>query len=192
MNRSEKALVTRAKKGDRKAFEILVKRHQNQVYNLICYLMGQAQEAEDLTQEVFIKVYRAIKGFRFKSSFNTWLYRITVNTVYDRLRKRPKYPLQSLDEPIRTEEGEITRQIPAHSPSPLEIITAKELQEKISKALDSLSLKLRTIFILREIEDLSYKEIASILGCSEGTVKSRLYRARMELRKLLRPYLKKG
>lgn len=185
-------MVTRAKKGDLKAFEILVKRHQNQVYNLICYLMGQDQEAEDLTQEVFIKIYRAIKGFRFRSNFNTWLYRITVNTVYDRLRQRPKYPLQSLDEPIQTEEGEITRQIPARSPSPLEIIATKELQEKISKALDSLSVKLRTIFVLREIEDLSYKEIASILGCSRGTVKSRLYRARMELRKLLKPFLKKG
>lgn len=185
-------LVDRAQEGDREAFQTLVERYQEKVYS-ICYgKVKDEQDAKDVSQDVFVKVFRYIENFNKESSFYTWLYRITVNTCIDFLRKRSRRNEVDYDDTIQSDEdvegGELLM------PSKLGIdpdkeLGRKELREKMLEALDSLSDKHRSILTLREVEGLSYKEMAEVLDISKGTVMSRLYHARQYFQEALDDYV---
>ena len=186
-------LVERVQGGDQDAFKELVERYQRKVYS-ICYGMLKDSEASlDVSQEVFIKVYRYMEKFNRESSFYTWLYRITVNMCIDHIRKNSKVQRVEYDDRISHESGEIEGE--EHSlPSTLgihpdKVYGRKELREKMLEALETLSEKHRTILILREVEGLSYEEMADVLNISKGTVMSRLYHARRYFQDAIHEYL---
>jgi RNA polymerase sigma-70 factor (ECF subfamily) len=174
--------------GDRTALDRLVLRHKDRVFNLCYRLLGDYSEAEECAQETFIKVFRGLKGFRFESSFSTWLYTIAVNLCRNR-RKSAEHRFwkrvlrfgQNSQEKERPEDFEI--EDPA--PSPLVRMTEKEKEIMLQSAIDSLSHDHRTVIILRHVEELSYEEISRITGYNPGTLKSKLARARLLLQKRL-------
>lgn len=188
---SDEELVERFISGETDSFPMLVEKYKWQVYNIIYGIMGSRDEAEDLSQEVFIKIYKNLSHFKRKSKFYTWLYRITVNVCLSAKRKKSKsshiISISTLSG-VSTNQGEV--ELADESFSPQKIFRDRELAIKIRSAIDSLSGILRITFILREFEDLSYRELARIFRCSIGTVKSRLSRARESLRQTLTPYLK--
>ncbi|MBI5090866.1 MAG: sigma-70 family RNA polymerase sigma factor [Candidatus Hydrogenedentes bacterium] len=171
-------LVERAQSGDLTAFEELVRRYRNDVFSLSYHYVRSREEAWDISQEVFFKAYRALGQFRGDSGFKTWLLRITANHCKDQFKKR------RLDT-IRFDETLHEDDMPAASSGPDESAEAKELGAAISTALESLSAKHRTAFILREFEGMSYEEMAQVMGCSLGTVMSRLHHARRKLQQSL-------
>lgn len=185
-------LVERAQDGDREAFGQLVKRYQEKVYS-ICYgKVKDEQDAMDVTQDVFVKVFRYLENFEQESSFYTWLYRITVNTSIDFLRKQSRKAQVDYDDSIKSEEDVEGNELLMPSRlgvNPDEAFGRKELRQKMLEALESLSEKHRTILNLREVEGLSYKEMAEVLDISKGTVMSRLYHARQYFQEALDDYL---
>lgn len=185
-------LIKRCQEGSLEAFDALVLKYHKKVFNVAYRLLNNYDEANDIAQEVFVRVFRAIKGFRQESSIFTWLYRITVNLSKNRLKvlAREKRRTESLDDPIMTEEGEVKREVAEDKPLPSEILINKENGELIKVALASLDEEFRTVVVLRDIENLSYEEIAQILKINIGTVKSRLHRARMILREKLKGALR--
>jgi RNA polymerase sigma-70 factor (ECF subfamily) len=185
-------LIKKCQEGSLEAFDELVLKYQKKVFNVAYRLLDNYDEANDIAQEVFVRVFRAIKGFRFKAQIFTWLYRITVNLSKNRLRvlAGERKRNTSLDDPISTEEGEMKRQVADDSPLPQDQLINKEKGELIAKALASLEDEFRTVVVLRDIEGLGYKEIACILKINIGTVKSRLHRARMLLREKLKGVLR--
>ena len=160
--------------GENEGFEILVRKYQGRVLNIVYSLVGQDREAEDIIQEVFLKVYDNLKGFKQKSQFSTWLYRITVNTTYDFLRKRKGLAEEGLFEKIVAFYGR-----------PDDDLLLEEREEMVQAALNKVPFKFRTALVLKDIEGLSYNQISEVLCCSIGTVESKIYRARMFLRKEL-------
>jgi RNA polymerase sigma-70 factor (ECF subfamily) len=186
-------LVDRAQEGDRDAFQTLVERYQEKVYS-ICYgKIGDEHDAKDVSQDVFIKVYRYIDGFNKNASFYTWLYRIAVNTSIDFLRKQSRRDKVDYDDTIeRNEEfleGDDMLMPSKLGLNPDEALGRKELRSEMLEALNELSEKHRTILNLREVEGLSYDEMAEVLDISKGTVMSRLYHARRYFQDALRDYL---
>ncbi|MBI3945299.1 MAG: sigma-70 family RNA polymerase sigma factor [Armatimonadetes bacterium] len=182
-------LVERCKQDDTDAYEVLVDRYRNKILNYVARFSGAA-DAEDLTQEVFIKAYLAIRKFQGKSSFQTWLYRIANNVCVDRYRRSSRDRIAySLDDPVETEDGEVAREIPDWSGDPEGVAQSRELQALVQQTLLTLSDKLRSVVILHDLEGMPYDEIAETLQIPVGTVKSRLFNARMELRNKLRPYV---
>lgn len=179
----DQLLVERSKKGDRESFEQLVRLYENKVFTIAYRLMGNHADAADLAQDAFIKIYQALPNFRGDSSFSTWIYHITVNVCRDELRKRQRRPTVSLDE--TTGENNITYEIRSTAPGPEEMLDQNETQVMIQQCLNTLSDDYRSILVMREIQELSYEEIAETLGCSLGTVKSRLSRARQALKEKL-------
>lgn len=177
MSSDPRQLIARFKAGDNAAFEGLVRLYQDRVYSLCRHLLGNAHEAEDAAQDSFIKAYRHLRHFTPNASFYTWLYRITVNTCHD-YRKRPFFA--SLFS--RSAEGEdfLAWEMPDEL-SPERLYESKEMGQALQHALQKLSLKLKTVLVLKEMEGLSYEEIAEVLDISLGTVKSRLSRARDEV-----------
>jgi RNA polymerase sigma-70 factor, ECF subfamily len=169
-------LITRFKDGDRSAFEQLVLKYQDRVYNLCRHMVQDADDAQDAAQDVFIKAYGSLKSYRPEASFYTWLYRITVNTCLD-------YGKKSRPEPFDDESA--VDNLPSAQPSPERLYESKEAGLLIEAALRRLPGKLRAVIVLKEIEGLSYEEMADALDTSIGTVKSRISRAREELRMLL-------
>ncbi|MFQ6096540.1 MAG: RNA polymerase sigma factor [Armatimonadota bacterium] len=184
-------LVDRAKEGDVRAFEALAERHKDKIHNSIARLCGDPQEAQDLTQEVFVRAFTSIRRFRGASSFQTWLYRIATNMCVDthRRRKRSEVEAFSLDEPVATQQGEVGREIPDPAAQPEEAAQREELQREVMRAINGLSPKLRPVVILFDIQGLTYEEVAQVLQCPVGTIKSRLFNARMQLRQKLRKYV---
>ena len=185
-------LVERAQQGDRDAFGTLVDRYQEKVYS-ICYgKLKDEQDSLDVTQDVFVKVFRYLEDFNHNSSFYTWLYRIAVNTSIDFLRKQSRQAQVDYDDSIKSDED-----VEGHdnlTPSTLGVepdraYDRKELRNKMLEALESLSDKHRTILNLREVEGLSYREMADVLDISKGTVMSRLYHARQYFQEALDEYL---
>jgi RNA polymerase sigma-70 factor (ECF subfamily) len=169
-------LIGRFKNGDRSAFEELLLKYQNRIYNLCRYMLRDAEEARDAAQDVFVKAYDSLKTYRPDSALYTWLYRIAVNTCLDYKKKsRPK----SLDDESAIDD------LTSGEPSPERLYQSKETGQLIEAALKKLPEKLRAVIVLKEIEGLSYEEIADALGIFLGTVKSRMARAREELRRLL-------
>ncbi len=189
--KSDRDLVLACQKREPAAFEELVKRHQRTVYALIYQLAPDWTDTSDLAQEVFIRVYRSINNLRNPSSFRSWLTQIVTNLFYDELRKRPRrLPTVSMDEPTdQDSESEATHDIADNSPQPDEKALSHEMTDVIRKAMLRLPEQFRTAIVLREVEGLSYEEIAVITKTEMGTVKSRIARARTKLQELLKPYL---
>ena len=177
-------LVRRAKSGDMVAFDQLVYNYEKKVYLMAYRSTANEQDALDISQEVFIKVYRSIASFKEESSFSTWLYRITSNVLIDFSRKKQNKSTLSLYVENEDEE-ELYIDLPSREDTPEQAYEAKSLREEIQKALLSLSERHRQIVIMRDINGFSYTEISEILNISEGTVKSRLARARENLRRIL-------
>ncbi len=190
--KSDRDLVLACQRKEPQAFEELVKRHQRTVYALLYQLAPDWTDTSDLAQEVFIRVYRSINNLRNPSSFRSWLTQIVTNLFYDELRKRPRrLPTISMDDSAENEneESEATRDIIDSSPQPDEKALSHEMTDVIRKAMMRLPEQFRTSIVLREVEGLSYEEIAVITKTEMGTVKSRIARARTKLQELLKPYL---
>lgn len=176
-----KLLVKRSQKGDTGAFEQLVTIYQDRIYALSYQLTGNYADAQDLAQNVFIRAYRALPGFRNEADFGTWLHRIAVNLSIN--EKRRKKPDVSLDNPVQTDEGEMPRLVASNGDSPEEAYEKKEFSNMVREALWELSEEHRAVLVLREMQGYSYDEIAQMLDCTLGTVKSRINRARQALKK---------
>jgi RNA polymerase sigma-70 factor (ECF subfamily) len=184
---SEEYLVKESIQGDPRAFEELVSQYQSKVYALAYRYMGNEEDAYDMAQEAFIKAFRSLRSFKGKSSFSTWLYRVTTNVCLDELRKRKRriVPL-SLDEPLATREGdEVEKEIADNSPGPDIMYEQKEFSQYIQELLNEMKPDQKTAIVLRDVMGLSYEEISEVMNCSMGTVKSRISRARDVLRKKL-------
>lgn len=185
MSQSEQLLLMRAKAGDVAAFEELTEAYQKKIFNLAYRMVGNYDDAGDMAQEALIRIFRSIGSFKEQSSFSTWVFRITTNVCLDEIRKRKNKKAFSLDEEIHTEDGEMQRQIISDDPLPDEIAEREELRSIVNKAINSLPEEQKIIITLRDIQSLSYEEIANVLSCPVGTVKSRINRARQALKNIL-------
>lgn len=187
------ALIARCQKADIAAFNEIVARYKGKIYNYLLRMTGSAEDAEDLTQEVFVRMYTNIHGFRAEASLSTWLFRIAGNLCVDAFRrgKKERGLVSSLDAPIRPDddEGAATRDVPDLTQAPESLFGRKELGAQIEAALAKLPPKLRSAVVLHDIEGLAYDEIAVVERIPLGTVKSRIFNARVALREHLRPYL---
>lgn len=180
----ETELVQRAQGGDLAAFEILMGRYEHRIYRLAQRMMGNDADAEDVLQETFLKVYSRLRQFQRESRLYTWIVRIAVNEALMKLRRR-RGNVVSLDEEIPSEEGTISREFADWRPDPEQQYRTSELGTILQKCLDALTLPYRLVFQLRDVEELSTAETAEALGISEAAVKSRLLRARLQLRERL-------
>lgn len=187
---SDLELVQRFKKGEKEIFEKLVRRYQHKVYNTTYRMLGNREDAGDLAQETFIRVYQNLDRFKEKANFSTWLFRITTNLCRDQLRKRKREPATS--SLTNSGDGEQEILIPDNQYSPEKVSIEQERKREIQNQLGKLPLEQREILILRDIQDFSYHQIAEILKISPGTVKSRLSRARRSLRDKLQGIVKGG
>ena len=180
------SLIKAIQAGDHNAFESLVRRYQRQVANLIYVTMGNRDDVDDIAQEVFIRVYRSLPRFKFDASFFSWIYRITMNLCIDEIRKRKVRKVLSLD--FLTEDAlEKSRKSKDHI-MPSDLLLTDERREVVQSALQRLKPEHREILVLREYQDLGYSEIAETLDISLEAVKSRIFRARSELKTLLSKY----
>lgn len=177
-------LVNSSVAGDIMAFEELVRRYEKKVFTIAFRMTGNREDAADLTQEAFIKAYRALARFRGDAAFQTWLYHIIANVCRDELRKKSRAFTLSLDYDKTLENGIIHREVADNAPGPDVFLENKEVGESIQKAIDSLGLDYRMTLIMREIQGFSYEEISDVLNCSIGTVKSRLSRARAAVKNI--------
>jgi RNA polymerase sigma-70 factor, ECF subfamily len=182
----DRELVERCQRGHLEAYETLVNRYRQRVYGLAFSMLRNEQDATDLSQETFVKAWQAIRGFRKNASFYTWLYRITTNLCIDFVRKRDRRPTVPFEEAVDPDADVNVDVPPSNQPSPTDEMRRKELREQIDAALLELSPEHRAVVQLREFEGLEYAEIAKAVGCSLGTVMSRLHYARKHLQKLLR------
>ena len=178
---NEAELIERAKQGDAQAFQALYDKHKRRVYSLCLRMTANTAEAEDLTQEAFLQLYRKIATFRGESAFSTWLHRLSVNVVLMQLRKK-SLPVVSLEESTQGEEDTPKKDFGAEDLALAGSIDRLQLQ----KAVDDLPPGYRTIFVLHDIEGYEHNEIATLVGCSIGNSKSQLHKARMKLRDLLK------
>ena len=183
------ALVDRARAGEAAAFETLVKRHQAAAFALAYQMVRHREDAQDIAQEAFVRVFRGLRDFQGQAAFKTWLHRIVVNLALDALRRRSRHPGASYDD--AREPGEEAREEVGTRPDedPDRALEAREAGEAIRMALEELPAPQRAALLLREVEGLSYQEIAEVLGCAVGTVMSRLHYARRRLQERLRPLL---
>ncbi len=186
-------VVNAVKRGDNEAFAELVEKYSHQVFALSIRILNDYEEAEDLTQEVFLKVYKNIGRFKGNSKFSTWLYQITYNAALNRLsylKKRKHYDATSINETsVRREEEDYGIDIPDDKRTSEETVIGRETYNVIMQAINELPEEFRIVILLRDVEEKSYQEIAAILKVPEGTVKSRIHRAREILKKKLEPYL---
>jgi len=187
---SVKDLIEKVQCGDPEAFGDLVSLYQDRVYTHCHYLAGNAEDAQDLAQEVFLQAFKGIGSFRHDADFATWLHRIAVNLWINFCRRNKKIISFSLDEPLSTREGEITREL-ASADDPLEQIGKLEFNSMVAAALNRILPEYRTALVLRDIEGYNYDEIAGLLDCSLGTVKSRINRGRKALKKELQQVMGK-
>jgi len=181
------ALVERAKGGDVAAFEALVGIYKDRIYTYVSRMCHNPVEAEDITQDTFIRAYQSLANFRGASSFQTWLYRRASNLVIDSVRrqKRRDSGNVSLDAPVVTDDGELNRQLADERRGPEDLAASSVVREEVQKAIAQVSPKLRPVLVMYDLQGLSYQEISEILGCPLGTVKSRLFNARSQLKQLL-------
>lgn len=180
-----RVLVKKAQNNDLSAFEELVRLYQNKIYALCVHLAGNHVDAQDVAQETFIRAYRSLGSFRHEADFGTWIHRIAVNIWLNFRRKNSsRKALYYLDEPYQGGDGsEVRREIAADDGDPVQLLEEKEYRGLVRAALDDLSEEHRAVLVLREIEGYSYEEMSQMLGCSLGTVKSRLSRARGAMRR---------
>jgi RNA polymerase sigma-70 factor, ECF subfamily len=187
----ELTLVQAAKRGDDAAFEELVRRYDRNVFRIAQHITKNREDAEDVVQEAFLKAYGNLKQFQEQSKFYTWLVRIAVNEALMKLRRRKPERTVSLDEDIKTEDDSLPREIADWSPNPEQQYTQAELREILSKTIQGLPPGFRTVFVLRDVEGLSTEETAAALELSVPAVKSRLLRARLQLRERLGRYFQR-
>ena len=181
--------VRAVQRGDKAAFDRLVLKHKDKLFNLVYWFLGDYQEANDCAQDIFIKVFKSINKFRFESTFSTWLYRIAMNTCKNRLKSsafRWRKKTVSLENPEGSGDANPCFEIRDNAPSPVNQLEKKERRLLISKAIYSLPEAQKRVVVLRDIQGLSYEEVADITGLNLGTVKSRLARARLALRNRLK------
>jgi RNA polymerase sigma-70 factor (ECF subfamily) len=185
----DQGLVERAQRGDKAAFDLLVSKYQRKLSRLLSRLVRDPGEVEDVTQEAFIKAYRALPSFRGDSAFYTWLYRIGINTAKNYLvaagRRAPTVTEHDADEAEGFEDGEQLRDIN----TPESVLMSRQIADTVNAAMGDLPEELRSAITLREMEGLSYEEIATIMNCPIGTVRSRIFRAREAIAERLRPLL---
>ena len=190
---NDTALIARCQKADVAAFNEIVGRYKGKIYNYLYRMTGNAEDAEDLTQEVFVRMYSHIHSFRAEASLSTWLFRIAGNLCVDAFRRKKKERgvVSSLDAPIFSDDDDAnaTRDVPDLKAAPEILFSRKELGWQIEAALAKLPPKLRSAVVLHDVEGLAYEEIAAVEGIPLGTVKSRIFNARVALREYLRPYL---
>lgn len=185
---NDQQLVQRVQKGDKAAFDLLVLKYQHRVLKLVGRFVNDAAEAEDVAQEAFLKAYRALPAFRGESAFYTWLYRIAINTAKNTLvsnRRRPVDFDLDLQDPDQYERQARLKE----SDTPEGVLLTEEIRVVVERALEQLPEDLRTAIVLRELEGLSYEEIAEAMDCPVGTVRSRIFRAREAIDKKLKPLL---
>jgi RNA polymerase sigma-70 factor (ECF subfamily) len=185
----DQELVERVQRGDKFAFELLVTKYQRKLGRLISRFVRDSSEAEDVTQEAFIKAYRALPGFRGDSAFYTWLYRIGINTAKNHLlankRRASSHTSYDVEESELFEEASLLREVN----TPENELMSKQVVDVVQKSLQQLPEDLRSALTLREIDGLSYEEIANVMNCPVGTVRSRIFRAREAVAENLRPLL---
>ncbi len=185
---SDQALVERVQRGDKTAFDVLVRKYQHKIVKLVTRYVHDATEALDVSQEAFIKAYRAIHGFRGDSAFYTWLYRIAINTAKNHLVAEGRRPLEhgmDLQDPEQYDMQARLRDVD----TPERLLLTDEIQRTVEQAIEDLPEDLRTAIVLREIEGMSYEQIAEAMSCPVGTVRSRIFRAREAIDEKLRPLL---
>jgi RNA polymerase sigma-70 factor, ECF subfamily len=180
----DQALVKAARRGDMGSFEELVARHRDKIYARACSMVRNEEEAIDLSQEAWVKGWQRLKQFHGESSFATWMTRIVINLCLDHLRKQSRHRTESIEE-MDAETGGVERHMPAITVDPIAGLEREEKRRRIDRALDLLSHEHRTVLILHEFDDMEYKEIAKTVGCSTGTVMSRLFYARRKMAALL-------
>ncbi len=191
-NEEDSLLIHRVLTGDQDAFDIIVKNYQSMVFNIAYRFLNDYAEAEELTQEVFLRVFRFLPKFKGKSSLKTWIYRITVNSALNRnqwLKRRKQNRKISIDTPLKDDDKPMKENLESVEKNPEGTTLNSELQKQIQESIVKLPEKLRVAVILRDVEGLSYTDIADSLGVNIGTVKSRIARARTMLRDLLSRYL---
>ena len=180
----DQSLVRAAQRGDMAAFEELVARHRDRIYARAYSMMRNEEEAIDLAQEAWVKGWQRLRQFQSESSFGTWMTRIVINLCLDQLRKQKRQRTESI-EALDEESGGGERQMPVGTVNPTAGLERAELRRRIDRALGQLSYEHRTVLVLHEFEEMEYKEIARTMGCSIGTVMSRLFYARRKLAALL-------
>ncbi|HKB98559.1 MAG TPA: sigma-70 family RNA polymerase sigma factor [Terriglobales bacterium] len=183
LDNSERSLVQRAQRGDEQAFATLFQLHKKRVYSVCLQMTKDVADAEDLTQEAFMQVFRSINSFRGDSAFSTWLYRVAVNTVLMKLRRRKSPPVLSLDEPVSSDSPSLKREV---GKDDLNLSGAID-RIALRRAIEELPGGCRQIFDLHEVEGYQHHEIAELLQCSIGNSKSQLHKAKMKMRDLLLP-----
>lgn len=183
----DRSLAIAFRNGDEKAFEEIVQRYQRQVASILYLTLGSRKDVEDLTQDVFVRVYNSLRRVNVESTLFSWIYRVAVNIAIDEVRKRKIRRVVSLDFLMEPGSSDFQPEDPAKAS---DRVLATEKQETVLAALRRLSPSHRVVIVLREYEDLSYREIAETLGISEQAVKSRIFRAREELQKLLKDYFR--
>ena len=187
---SDRDLVVRARARDMAAYDELIRRYQRKIYQLVYNMTSNREDAEDLTQDVFVKAYSALEHFKGDSSFYTWVYRIAVNRTINYLKKRRRNQALSLDDMDQAVERDPDYVELRSRESTFRDVSLSELQKKLNEALQTLSEKHRTVAVLHDIQGIPKEEIGKMIGCSEGTVKSRLFYARRELQKQLSEFVK--
>ncbi len=186
-----KEVIEGCKSGDRKAFEKIVLFYQKRVFNYAYRMLGNMEEAKELAQEVFVTVFLSIRELREETKFDAWLKQITLNHCRNRwkfLKRRQYFNTDSIDDPIETGEGEVARPVPDGSDPPDVRYEKKAVQEWIRKGLLKMREDQRELIVLRDLQGLSYEEMGTLLNLPEGTVKSKLHRARMDLKDILGKY----
>lgn len=181
----DQALVERVQRGDKQAFGLLVAKYQGRLVRLLSRMIRDAAEVEDVAQETFIKAYRALPNFRGDAAFYSWLYRIGVNTAKTYLTSRRGQASLSLDE----EEGAYDQIAALDAHTPEQLLASRQIGDTVHLAVESLPEEMRTAILLREVDGLSYEEIADVMNCPIGTVRSRIFRAREAVAAKLRPLL---
>jgi len=187
----ELALVEAAKAGDDAAFEELVRRYDRNVFRIAQHITQNREDAEDVVQDAFVKAYTNLKQFQGQSKFYTWLVRIAVNEALMKLRRRRPERTVSLDEDVKTEDDSVPREVADWSPNPEQQYTQAELRDILDRTIHGLPATFRTVFVLRDVEGLSTEETADALNLSIPAVKSRLLRARLQLRERLNKFFQR-
>jgi len=185
-------LVSSCKKGDTDAFDTLVAKYQRRMFNVAYRMIGNYDDASEVVQDAFVSAYKNLRKFRENAKFSTWLYAIVLNLSRNRLKQvRTLRARQSfsIDDPLPTEDGQIQVELPTAEPSPHERLEQKDLQLRVQRCIDALDPEFREVLILRDIQGFSYEEIVHILKAPDGTVKSRLFRARALIADCLRSIL---